>query len=58
MLAIPIVVATVPSWVWATLLMTLFVLVSAGTMWLVRYPLRNLPPPPKDKARRDPANEE
>lgn len=42
MLAIPIVVAAVPSWVWATLLMTLFVLVSIGTMLLVRYPLRNL----------------
>lgn len=43
MLAIPIVVAAVPSWVWATLLMTLFVAVSVGTMLLVRYPLRNLP---------------
>ena len=41
--AIPIVVAAVPSWVWATLLMTLFVAVSIGTMLLVRYPLRKLP---------------
>ncbi len=43
MLAIPVVVAALPSWVWATLLMTLFVLVSIATMWLTRYPLRNLP---------------
>jgi len=36
-------VAAVPAWVWATLLMTLFVAVSVGTMLLVRYPLRKLP---------------
>jgi len=39
-----VVAAAVPSWVWAALLMTLFVLVSAATMWLTRYPLRDLGP--------------
>jgi len=41
----PLFAASVPSWVWATLLMALFVAVSVGTMWLVRYPVRRLPPP-------------
>ena len=40
----PLFAASVPSWVWATLLMALFVAVSIGTMWLVRYPVRRLPP--------------
>jgi hypothetical protein len=46
----PLFAASVPSWVWATLLMALFVAVSIGTMWLVRYPVRR--PPPSDRRRR------
>jgi hypothetical protein len=33
----------VPAWVWATLLMIAFVAVSAGTMWLARYAIRQPP---------------
>jgi hypothetical protein len=35
----------VPVWVWATLLTVAFVLVSVATMWLIRYPVENVPPP-------------
>jgi hypothetical protein len=34
------VVLSVPAWVWATLLMTAFVVVSLLTMWLARYALQ------------------
>lgn len=52
MLDLPVVVAgVVPSWIWATLVMSLFVIVSVGTMLLVRYPLRHLPPKPGDATR-------
>jgi hypothetical protein len=48
MLAIAVVAAAVPSWVWATLVMSLFVIVSVAAMLLVRYPLRDLPPSADD----------
>jgi hypothetical protein len=35
----------VPKWVWATLVMTGFVALSAVTMFLARGPLRHPPPP-------------
>jgi hypothetical protein len=40
----PLVAASVPSWVWATLLMVAFVVVSLATVLLIRYPVRHLPP--------------
>ncbi len=43
----PLFAASAPSWVWATLLMIAFVAVTLGTMWLVRYPVRRLPPKAK-----------
>jgi hypothetical protein len=36
--------ASVPAWVWAMLIMIGFVALSALTMWLVRIPLRQQPP--------------
>ena len=54
MLALLVVVAgVVPSWVWATLVVSLFVIVSVGTMLLVRYPLRHLPRKGGDVKKRD-----
>ena len=49
----PLFAASVPSWVWATLLMALFVAVSIGTMWLLRYPVRRLPPSRDDTTDKD-----
>jgi membrane protein implicated in regulation of membrane protease activity len=43
MAVLPLVFAAVPSWIWATLLMAVFVAVSVATVVLVRYPLRKLP---------------
>jgi hypothetical protein len=36
---------TIPKWVWATLIMTGFVALSVATMALIRWPVRNQPPP-------------
>jgi membrane protein implicated in regulation of membrane protease activity len=41
--------ASVPSWVWATLVMALFVAVSVATILLIRYPVRSLRPPPEER---------
>jgi hypothetical protein len=38
-----------PAWIWATLIMIGFVALSALTMWLMRIPLRQAPPPPLTK---------
>ena len=37
--------ASAPAWIWATLIMIGFVALSALTMWLIRIPLRQAPPP-------------
>jgi hypothetical protein len=36
--------AAVPAWVWATLVMAGFVVVSALTMWLARFAVERKPP--------------
>ena len=58
MLLHPLFAASVPSWVWATLLMALFVVVSAATMLLARYPVRRAPPPIGDDPQNDKAKDE
>ena len=37
--------ASAPALIWATLIMIGFVALSALTMWLIRIPLRQSPPP-------------
>jgi hypothetical protein len=32
-------IANVPTWIWASLIMIAFVVVSAIAMWLVRFPI-------------------
>ncbi len=49
------VLASAPAWIWATLIMIGFVALSALTMWLIRIPLRQAPPP---LAKRDEQNDE
>jgi hypothetical protein len=49
----PLFAASVPSWVWATLLMALFVVVSVATMLLARYPVRRAPPAIGDEQQSD-----
>jgi hypothetical protein len=48
----PVVLAAVPTWVWATLVMIGFVALTALTMWLARYPVMRKPPPvlPPDRS--------
>jgi len=44
--------ASVPVWVWATLVMIGFVALTALTMWLARFPVERKPPPvlpPRDE---------
>jgi hypothetical protein len=41
----PLFAASVPSWVWAALLMAAFVGVTIVAMLLTRYPVRRAPPP-------------
>lgn len=53
MIALVVVTGVVPSWIWATLVMLLFVIVSVGTMLLVRYPLRHQPPKAGDAKKHD-----
>lgn len=48
-------IAAVPVWIWATVLMVVFVAVSAGTMLLARYAIRQ--PAPEDRAQDPPAPE-
>jgi hypothetical protein len=40
-----VVLAAVPVWVWATLVMIGFVALTVVTMWLARYPVERRPPP-------------
>jgi len=40
-----VVLAAVPAWVWATLVMIGFVALTVLTMWLARFPVMRKPPP-------------
>ena len=49
--------ANAPAWIWATLIMIGFVVLSALTMWLIRFPLRRAPPPLTTKDDEEPAED-
>lgn len=51
-----LVLASAPAWIWATLIMIGFVALSALTMWLIRIPLRQPPPPSKPDRKDDEAS--
>ena len=40
-----VVLAAAPAWVWATLVMIGFVVLTVLTMWLARFPVTRKPPP-------------
>jgi hypothetical protein len=50
-LVMPLLAAGVPRWIWAALLMAAVLAVTVLTMWLVRYPIRRVPPPRDDDDR-------
>ena len=49
--------SSAPAWIWATLIMIGFVALSALTMWLIRLPLRQAPPPLTKQHDEDPVDD-